>query len=86
MAKIRLKALELVNSRKPRRPDFPKDRVTAYFGQYVFDKKKMKEFLSPEIYRALVETIESGQRLDSGLHHFARFSAAPGTAEPSEHN
>lgn len=67
MAKIRLKALELVNSRKPRQPEFPKDRVTAYFGQYVFDKKKMREFLSPEVFRALTETIETNQRLDPGL-------------------
>ena len=67
MAKIRLKALEQVNSRKPRRPDFPKERVTAYFGQYVFDRKKMKEFLSPDVYRALIETIDANQRLDPGL-------------------
>lgn len=67
MAILRFKALETVNSRKPLRPDFPKDRVTAYFGQYVFDKKKMKEFLSPEVFKALIETIESNQRLDSGL-------------------
>jgi glutamine synthetase len=67
MAKLRLKALELVNARKPLRPEFPKERVTAYFGQYVFDRKKMKEFLSPEVYRALIETIDANQRLDPGL-------------------
>jgi glutamine synthetase len=67
MAILRFKALETVNSRKPLRPDFPKERVTSYFGQYVFDKKKMKEFLSPDVFKTLVETIESNQRLDPGL-------------------
>ncbi len=67
MAILRFKALETVNSRKPLRPNFPTERVTSYFGQYVFDKKKMKEFLSPEVFKALVQTIELSQRLDPGL-------------------
>lgn len=67
MAILRFKALETVNSRKPLRPDFPTERVTAYFGQYVFDKKKMKEFLSPEVFKALIQTIETNKRLDPGL-------------------
>ncbi len=67
MAILRFKALETVNSRKPLRPEFPKDRVTSYFGEYVFDKKKMKEHLSPEVFKALIQTIESNERLEPGL-------------------
>jgi glutamine synthetase len=67
MAILRFKALETVNSRKPILPLIPKDRVTSYFGMYVFDKKKMKEFLSPEVFKALTRTIETNQKLDPSL-------------------
>jgi glutamine synthetase len=67
MAILRFRALERVYSRKPVLPDFPRERVTEYFGRYVFDKKKMREFLSPEVFRALVRTIETNQKLDPGL-------------------
>jgi len=67
MAILRFKALETVNNRKPISLDFPKERVTSYFGMYVFDKKKMNEFLSPEVYKALIRTIETNQKLDPSL-------------------
>lgn len=67
MAILRFKALEAVNHRKPVKPSFPSERVTSYFGMYVFDKKKMKEFLSPEVYKALTRTIETNQKLDPSL-------------------
>ena len=67
MAILRFKALEAVNNRKPVKPNFPTDRVTSYFGMYVFDKKKMKEFLSPEVFKALTRTIETNQKLDPSL-------------------
>lgn len=67
MAILRFKALEAVNNRKPVKPNFPNERVTSYFGMYVFDKKKMKEFLSPEVYKALIRTIETNQKLDPSL-------------------
>lgn len=67
MAILRFKALETVNNRKPLSIQFPKERVPSYFGMYVFDKKKMKEYLSPEVYRDLIGAIESNQKLDSSL-------------------
>jgi len=67
MAILRFKALEIVNNRKPVELSIPAERVTSYFGMYVFDKKKMKEFLSPEIFKALIRTIETNQKLDPSL-------------------
>jgi len=67
MAILRFKALETVNNRKPLELTIPKERVTSYFGLYVFDKKKMKEFLSPEVFKALIRTIETNQKLDPSL-------------------
>jgi len=67
MAILRFKALEIVNNRKPVVLTIPTERVTSYFGMYVFDKKKMKEFLSPDIFKALIRTIETNQKLDPSL-------------------
>jgi glutamine synthetase len=67
MAILRFKALEIVNNRKPVELSIPAERVTSYFGMYVFDKKKMKEFLSPEVFKALIRTIETNQKLDPSL-------------------
>jgi glutamine synthetase len=67
MAILRFKALEAVNNRKPVEISFPTERVPSYFGMYVFDKKKMKEFLSPEVFKALVRTVETNQKLDASL-------------------
>ena len=67
MAILRFKALEIVNNRKPLELSIPAERVTSYFGMYVFYKKKMKEFLSPEVFKALIRTIETNQKLDPSL-------------------
>ena len=67
MAILRFKALEIVNNRKPVELNLPKERVTDYFGMFVFDKKKMKEFLSPDVFKALVRTVDTNQKLDPSL-------------------
>jgi glutamine synthetase len=67
MAILRFKALESVTNRKPVEISFPNERVTSYFGMYVFDKKKMKNYLSPEVYKELIRTIETNQKLDASL-------------------
>ncbi len=67
MAILRFKALEAVSNRKPVEISFPTDRVTSYFGMYVFDKTKMKNYLSPEVYKELIRTIETNQKLDASL-------------------
>ncbi len=64
MAKLRFKALEEVMNREPQ-PLTREDMLTSdYYGYLVFDKPKMKKYLSREAYSAVVEAIESGTSVD----------------------
>lgn len=67
MAILRFKALETVNARSAQALQLPKEKIGQYYGQYVFDKKKMKEYLSPEVYKQLIYSIENNAKLDSSL-------------------
>jgi glutamine synthetase len=64
MATLRFKALEEVMNREPQ-PLTREDMLTSdYYGSLVFDKPKMKKYLSREAYNAVVEAIESGTSVD----------------------
>jgi glutamine synthetase len=64
MAIMRFKALEEVMNREPQ-PLTREDMLTSdYYGSLVFDKPKMKKYLSREAYNAVVEAIESGTSID----------------------
>lgn len=67
MAILRFKALETVNARIPQPISLPKEKLTHYYGQYVFDKKKMKDYLSPEVYKELIFSIENNAKLDVSI-------------------
>ena len=67
MAILRFKALETVAARNTVPLAFPPDKVTQYFGSRVFDKKKMKEYLSPEVFKELMKSIETNVKLDGSL-------------------
>jgi glutamine synthetase len=64
MAAIRFKALEYAYSRQPKSDDLPKVPISEYFGVNVFDKKKMKKYLSEEAYNHVIEAIDKGTRID----------------------
>lgn len=67
MASIRKKALEEVAARKAERFYVENRPVSEFFGQNVFDLEKMKRYLSGEAYRAVVDAIEFGEKIDSNL-------------------
>ncbi len=67
MASIRKKALEEVAARKAERFYLENRPVSEFFGQNVFDLEKMKRYLSGEAYRAVVDAIEFGEKIDSNL-------------------
>jgi len=64
MAQFRFKALKEVLKQKPREVVREKNLVSEYFGMKVFDKEKMKKYLSCEAYKAVVDAIESGTTID----------------------
>ena len=64
MAIIRFKAIEEVLNRKPVEVTLPSVKTSEYFGENVFDKYKMQEYLSHEAYKNVIESINQGIRID----------------------
>jgi glutamine synthetase len=60
MPNIRFQALRAVLNRET--PDIkpPSNKISDYFGANVFDKQKMKEYLSTEAYSGIVNSIDNG--------------------------
>ncbi|MBN1924215.1 MAG: glutamine synthetase III [Prolixibacteraceae bacterium] len=64
MAAIRFSALATAFEREIKPYSKPKAPVSEYFGCNVFDKKKMKKYLSNEAYTHVLGAIEQGTRID----------------------
>ncbi|MCK3683026.1 glutamine synthetase III [Maribellus sp. YY47] len=64
MAQFRFKALEEMLNRKPDEIVREENLVSDYFGMLVFDKAKMKKYLSREAYKAVTDAIENGTTID----------------------
>ena len=64
MAKVRFKALEVLMDRKPV-PVTREDVLTSnFYGKMVFDRPKMKKYLSKEAYRGIIDAIDNGTTID----------------------
>lgn len=64
MATIRFKALEASMSRTPRIVTAPSNKISEYYGMNVFDKNVMAEYMSKDIYKQVMQTIEEGKTID----------------------
>ncbi|WP_183557724.1 glutamine synthetase III [Mucilaginibacter sp. SP1R1] len=67
MSNIRFKALQDVLSRTIPEVKAPSARISDYFSANVFDKKKMKEYLSTEAYQGIINSIEKGEPIPRDL-------------------
>lgn len=61
MANIRFQALQAVLTRTVPEVKFPSSRISDFFNANVFDKKKMKEFLSKEAFQGIVTAVDKGE-------------------------
>lgn len=61
MSNIRFQALQTVLTRTIPEVKTPANKISDYFGANVFDKKKMKEYLSKEAFETIVNSIEDGE-------------------------
>ena len=59
MSKIRFFALQELANRHPINVNYPSDKLSDYYSEYVFDRKKMQEYLPTEAYRAVINAIEN---------------------------
>lgn len=64
MSTIRFNALADTMHRKPVEVAVPAGTVAAYFGENVFGKDAMRQFLSEEAYASVMAAIEKGEALD----------------------
>lgn len=64
MSTIRFKAIEELLRRKPVEVVLPSVKTSAYFGENVFDKYKMQEYLSKEAYQNVVDSVSQGTKID----------------------
>ncbi|MFH1005616.1 MAG: glutamine synthetase III [Bacteroidota bacterium] len=64
MAIQRFKALRDVLSRVPVNVILPAETVSDFFGENVFNKEKMKKYLSDEAYKSVMEAITHGTKID----------------------
>ena len=73
MTKLRFKAVALASERKPVDVQKPKEKVSEYFGENVFNRKAMTKYLSKETFAALHNAINQGKPVD---RHLAEHVAA----------
>ena len=64
MAQFRFRALEEVLSRKPIEVKREENLVSDFYGMNVFDRPKMKKYLSKEAYKAVVDAVDNGTPVD----------------------
>ncbi len=64
MANARFIAFEELLKRQPIEVTAPSDKISDYFGMNVFGIDQMRGFLTKESYKAVVEAMEKGSRID----------------------
>jgi glutamine synthetase len=67
MPNIRFQALRTVLNREIPEIKAPSNKISDYFGANVFDKHKMKEYLSSEAYAGIVNSIDNGETIPRDL-------------------
>ncbi len=60
MSNIRFQALQSVSTRTIPEVVMPSAKISDFFGCNVFDKKKMKEYLSKEAFQSIMDSIDKG--------------------------
>jgi glutamine synthetase len=64
MTSIRFKALDTVQNRENVVVKTPSNRLSDFYAVNVFDKAKMKQYLSKDAYNAVEESINNGKTID----------------------
>ncbi len=67
MSDLRFKSVEEASARKPVKVNSPAERVEKYYGEMVFNRQKMFEYLPKDTYTALVDAIDNKKPLSRKL-------------------
>ncbi len=64
---IRFEALKTTMHRQPIEVDPPYTRISDIFGEHVFNKKAMQEFMTPEAYKSVMDAMIHGKKIDRNI-------------------
>ena len=64
MENNRFRSLEISVQRKRKTVVFPPGKASDYFGELTFNHSAMKEYLTAEAYRQVMDSIEKGEKID----------------------
>ncbi|MCQ2288128.1 MAG: glutamine synthetase III [Muribaculaceae bacterium] len=67
MSHLRFKEVEVAFNRTPVKVEIPKEAPSQYFAKYVFNRKKMYEYLPKSTYDALIHAIDNKEPLNREL-------------------
>lgn len=67
MAYLRFKALDAVSNREPVQLNLPSKKISDYYGSNVFSLETMRKTLAQGIYSKLVDSIDSGDRIEAPI-------------------
>ena len=67
MSTLRFKALEDVMKRQPVQIDSVEVPVSEYFGENVFGKKVMQNYLASDVYKQVMACIQDGKQIDRSI-------------------
>ncbi|WP_407403003.1 glutamine synthetase III [Sodaliphilus sp.] len=67
MSHLRFKEVEVAFNRTPVKVEIPKEAPSQYFAKYVFNRKKMYEYLPKSTYDALIRAIDNKEPLNREL-------------------
>ncbi|WP_069661303.1 glutamine synthetase III family protein [Arcticibacter eurypsychrophilus] len=67
MSSLRFQALNAVLTRTVPEVNSPSSKISDYFASSVFDKRKMKEYLSKDAYQSIDNSINNGERIDRDI-------------------
>lgn len=67
MSHLRFKEVELAFNRKPVKVEIPSVAPSEFFAKYVFNRKKMYEYLPKSTYDALIQAIDNKEPLNREL-------------------
>lgn len=63
MSQLRFRVVEEAYNRKAVPVEIPRERPQDYYGEYVFNRKRMQQYLPRETYEALVNAIDNKESL-----------------------
>lgn len=67
MANHRFQSLEAAAQKAPVELNIPDEGIPSYFGEMVFNRKAMRDYLGNEAYKSVVAAMELGKKIDRSM-------------------